>query len=250
MNAMAARAARRLLGVVLSVAAIGPAFAGSIAVNPVRVNLSTTQTTSPLVVRNSGAEPSVVQLQIVSWSQQDGKDVLVPSRDLLATPPIFTVPAGGSQIVRVGLRQRTAAQAEGSYRLILQEVPPPPKPEFRGLQVALRLSVPVFIAPAIAPTTTLAWQANVTATQNSPADLKISALNTGNAHVQVLGFKLSSGGVELPLMSPSEAAYVLPGQRREWSLRLTSVPASGSTLRIEAKTDAGDRPASVVVAGS
>ncbi|WP_129643919.1 fimbrial biogenesis chaperone [Peristeroidobacter agariperforans] len=248
MNAMFDRTARRLLGGVLLLAAIGPAFAGSIAVNPIRVNLSATQTTSPLVVRNSGAEPSVVQLQIVTWSQQDGKDVLVPSRDLLATPPIFTVPAGGSQTVRVGLRQRTAAQIEGSYRLILQEVPPPPKPEFRGLQVALRLSVPVFVAPAVAPTTALTWQANVTSTPDSHA-LRISSVNTGNAHVQVLGFKLFSGGVELPVASPVETAYLLPGQRREWALRLTSAPAAGSDIRIEARTDAGDVQASVAVAG-
>jgi fimbrial chaperone protein len=248
MNAMLDRTARRLLGGALLLAAIGPAFAGSIAVNPIRVNLSATQTTSPLVVRNSGAEPSVVQLQIVTWSQQDGKDVLVPSRALLATPPIFTVPAGGSQTVRVGLRQRTDANIEGSYRLILQEVPPPPKPEFRGLQVALRLSVPVFVAPAAAPTTTLAWQANVTTTPDSHA-LRIASLNTGNAHVQVLGFKLFSGGVELPLASPAESAYLLPGQRREWNLRLTSAPPAGGDIRIEARTDAGDMQASVAVAG-
>lgn len=249
MNAMFGRTARRLLGGVLLLAAIGPAVAGSIAVNPIRVNLSATQTTSPLVVRNSGAEPSVVQLQIMSWSQQDGKDVLVPSRDLLATPPIFTVPAGGTQTVRVGLRQRTGAQTEGSYRLILQEVPPPPKPEFRGLQVALRLSVPIFIAPAGTPTTTLGWQANVTSTLNSQ-DLRISSLNTGNAHVQVLGFKLFSGSTELPLLAPAETAYLLPGQGRDWNLRLTSVPPAGSILRVEASTDAGDMRANVVVAGT
>lgn len=250
MNAMVARTARRLFGGVLLLAAIGPAFAGSIAVNPIRVNLSATQTTSPLVVRNTGAEPSVVQLQIVSWSQQDGKDVLEPSRDLLATPPIFTVPAGGSQTVRVGLRQRSNIQTEGSYRLILQEVPPPPKPEFRGLQVALRLSVPIFIAPAVAPTTSMTWQANVTSTPDAPTDLTIAAVNTGTAHVQVLGLKLFSGGVELPSASPPESAYVLPGQGRQWRLRLTSLPAAGSSVRIEARTDAGDLQANVVVAGS
>lgn len=249
MNAIFGRTVRRLLGGVLFLAAIGPAWAGSIAVNPVRVNLSATQTTSPLVVRNSGTEPSVVQLQIVSWSQKDGKDVLEPSRDLLATPPIFTVPAGGSQTVRVGLRQRSDARSEGTYRLILQEVPPPPKPEFRGLQMALRLSVPVFIAPAIPPTATLAWEANTTSL-NSQAGLRISSVNTGNSHVQVLGFKLFSNGTELPLVAPAETAYVLPGQRREWSLRLTSVPAAGSTVRVEARTDAGDMQANVVVAGT
>jgi fimbrial chaperone protein len=246
MHAIGAKTARRLFGGVLSLLAIGPAYAGSIAVNPVRVVLSATQTTGALVVRNSGAEPSVVQLQIVSWSQQDGKDVYVPTKDLLGTPPIFTVPPGGSQTVRVGLRQRTDGNTEGAYRLIMQEVPPPPKPEFRGLQVALRLSVPVFVTPAVAPSSTLAWQANLT----SQGDLKVSAANTGNTHVQVLRYKLSSSGAELSTATPAEAAYVLPGQRREWNMRFTSAPAAGSTVRIDAQTDAGDMQADVVVSGS
>lgn len=246
MHAIVASTARCLLGGVLSLLAIGPAFAGSIAVNPIRVSLSAKQSTGALVVRNSGAEPTVVQLQIISWSQQDGKDVYVPTKDLLATPPIFTVPPGGTQTVRVGLRQRIDTPSEGSYRLILQEVPPPPKPEFRGLQVALRLSVPVFIAPATAPSSTLAWNAALT----SQGDLKIAAANTGNTHVQVLKFKLAAGGAELSPSTPAEAAYVLPGQRREWTLRFKSAPASGDSLRVTAQTDAGDMQADIAVSGT
>ena len=246
MRMKSAQVAHRIFCGVLWLLTIGPAFAGSIAVNPVRVTLSATQTTGALVVRNSGAEPSVVQLQIVSWSQQEGKDVYVPTKDLLATPPIFTVPAGGSQTVRVGLRQGSDPRREGSYRLIMQEVPPPPKPEFRGLQVALRLSVPIFVAPAVASSPTLAWRANLT----SQGDLNVTAANTGNAHVQVLRFKLSSAGVELPQTVPSEAAYILPEQHRAWNLKLPSIPAAGSTLRVVAQTDAGDMQADVVLSGS
>jgi len=249
MNAMIVRIARRLLGGVLLLAAMGPAFAGSLAVNPIRLNLSATQKTTPLVVRNIGTEPSVVQLQLMSWSQHNGRDVLVPSKDLLATPPIFTVPAGGTQTVRVGLRQRSDSKNEGSYRLILQEVPQPAKPEFRGLKVALRLSVPIFVAPSGVSTRQLAWHANVTSTADSQG-LKIASLNTGNAHVQVIGLKLYSDGVELPLLSPVDAGYLLPGQGREWTLQLGSAPPAGSTVRIEARTDAGDAQANVVVAGS
>lgn len=245
---MSTHAANRIVcGVlwVLTIGAIGPAVAGSIAVNPVRQTLSATQTTGALVVRNSGADPSVVQLQVVSWSQQDGKDVQVPTKDLLATPPIFTVPAGGSQTVRIGLRRSPDARREGSYRLIMQEVPPPPKPEFRGLQVALRLSVPIFVAPAVVSPPTLAWRANLTA----QGDVNITAANTSNTHVQVLRFKLLSAGVALPGTETAQAAYILPEQQRDWSLRLKSIPAAGSTLRVEAQTDAGDMQADVVVSG-
>lgn len=225
--------------------AIGPALAGSIAVNPIRVALSASKTTGALVVRNSGAEPSVVQMEIVSWSQHEGKDVLVPTKELLATPPIFTVPPGGSQTVRIGLRQGADPRREVSYRVIMQEVPPPPSPEFRGLRVALRLSVPVFVTPAIAAAPALQWQAN----RNSQGDLQLAALNAGNAHVQVLRFKLSDGGSELRPIAQPEAAYILPDQQRGWTLRFKPAPAPavGSALRVVAQTDAGDIHSDFVV---
>jgi fimbrial chaperone protein len=223
--------------------AIGPAFAGSIAVNPIRVALSASKTTGVLVVRNNGAEPSVVQMEIVSWSQHEGKDVLVPTKELLATPPIFTVPPGGSQTVRVGLRQGADPRREVSYRVIMQEVPPPPQPEFRGLQVALRLSVPVFVAPAIAAAPTLQWQANI----NSQGDLDIAATNSGNAHVQVLNFKLSVAGAELLPTAQPEAAYILPDQQHGWTLRFKPAPAVGTALRVVAHTDAGESKSEFVV---
>ena len=224
--------------------AIEPALAGSIAVNPVRVTLSASKVAGALTVRNSGAEPSVVQLEIVSWSQHDGKDVYVPTRELLATPPIFTVPAGGSQIVRIGLRQSADPRREVSYRVIMQEVPPPPKPDFRGLRVALRLSVPVFVTPTVSAPT-LQWRAILT----SQGDVSIVAANTGNAHVQIIGFKLAVAGTDLPAITPPEAAYVLPEQHHDWTLRFKSMPAAGTVLHVAAQTDAGDVRADVVVAG-
>ena len=78
----------------------------------------------------------------------------------------------------------------------------------------------------------------------------IAAANTGNKHVQVLQFKLSSSGADLAPVTAAEAAYVLPGQSREWQMRFTSALAAGATVRVEARTDAGDMQADVVVSGS
>jgi fimbrial chaperone protein len=225
--------------------AIGPAFAGSIAVNPIRLTLSASQSTGALTVSNNGVEPSVVQVQVVSWSQQDGKEVNVPTKELLATPPIFTVPAGGSQIVRIGLRKSIDSQREVTYRVILQEVPPPPKPEFRGLQVALRLSVPIFVAPPVASAPSVQWRA----TRILREELNIAVANTGNAHVQITGFKLSVAGAQLSPVRPPDAAYVLPDQHHDWTLRVNSVPDAGAVLHVIAQSDAGELQADVVVAG-
>jgi fimbrial chaperone protein len=214
--------------------------AGSFQVSPVRATLSATHGVGSMTVRNDGSEPTVVQLQVVSWSQDQGKDVYAPTKEILATPPIFTVPPGGAQVVRVGLRRSPDSQRELAYRLYLQEVPRPSKPGLHGLQVALRFGVPVFVKPAAAAGPVLRWQAFRT----SREQLKVSLTNDGNAHVQVANFKLGlPGGAELATYQA--AAYVLPGQSREWLLKTSAQP--GATLHIHAQTDAGDIQSDVVV---
>ena len=86
--------------------------AASFRVNPVGLTLSAEHATAVLKVINDGSASTVIQLQTVAWSQDKGKDVYVPTRELLATPPIFTVAAGAQQLVRVGLRVAADARQE------------------------------------------------------------------------------------------------------------------------------------------
>lgn len=216
-----------------------PAGAGSLAVTPVRVNLAAGQTTGVLTVRNDGPEPALVQLEVMRWSQPDGNDLLQASRDLLATPPIFSVPVGGSQVVRVGLRRPvTDGPQELAYRLLLKEVPPAPTSQFQGVQIALNISLPMFVLPpaASAALPVLRWQARQTA-----EGLWLRADNDGDVHVQVTGLRLA-GGEPLPRFVPS---YLLPGARHEWKVRHTA--AVGSALSLVAYTDAGPFTAQIVV---
>jgi len=233
------------LGLALWIAGAGAASAGSFAVSPVRATLSAQQPVGSLTVRNDGDEATVVQLEVVGWTQQQGgRDSYAPTKEILATPPIFTVPPGGMQTVRVGLRRAPDAQQELTYRLYLQEVPPPPKPGFQGMQVALRIGVPVFVAPPVPAKPVLRWQA---ARAPDGGSLRLTLTNSGNAHVQVANFRLALPGGAQPLATQDVAAYVLPGQSRDWSVKVSPLPAAGTTLGLAAQTDAGDAEATVVV---
>src|SRR5205823_13929905 len=210
---------------------IGEASAGSFQVNPIRVEMGKGATSAAITVRNDGSEPIVVQSSVVSWSQDKGQDVYAPTTEALVTPPIMTVPPGGEQIVRVGLRRAADPQRELTYRLYLQEVPPPPKPGFTGLQVALRVGLPVFVAPAAPGIRRLEWSAQI----GPDGAIRLAAQNTGNAHVQVSDFELGLPAAGEPIARESTLAYVLAGQRRLWTLpappdRVKSV----SELRLKA----------------
>jgi fimbrial chaperone protein len=229
-------------GLVLFLLGTGIASAGSFQVSPINPTLSASKPVSALTVRNTGADPVVVQLEALAWSQPGGKDTYLPAPEILATPPIFTIPAGGSQTIRVGSRVPSDAHGERAYRLLLREIPPPPKPGFNGLRMALQVSLPLFVLPVAPATSHLQWQA----TRTADGQVRITATNAGQAHVHLSGFKLSDAGAK-PLHMPTAAVYVLPGASHEWLV--DADVASGATLQLMAQDDARAVQAELVVAG-
>lgn len=214
-----------------------PALGGSFEVNPIRVQLSPAARSAALTVRNTGAEAVVVQVSVQAWAQQRGEDVLSPTNEVLVSPPIATIPAGSEQIVRVGLRRAPDEKQELSYRLFLQEVPPPPKPGFQGLQVALRIGLPVFVQPRGGPAKPLpVWDARLV----EPGTISLRLRNDGNAHIQVSDVAMFVSGNKEPVASQASLTYVLPGQSRAWQLKTRDAGVKASQrLLLKASTDAG-----------
>ena len=221
-------------GLAMMIAHVSAAHAGSLAVNPVRLTLSATQMVAAVTVRNVGDEATVVQLETSSWTQHDGKDVLDTTSEVLATPPILTIPPGGLRIIRVGLRRPPDPQHELTYRLFLREVPPP-EPIAQGLRVALLISMPVFVVPPRVPAPEIHWRAMRT----PDGQIRVQASNTGKAHVQLgqLDIAAANGGAAVATRNMSE--YVLPDNSREWTVDTKSAPPVGTLLSISSQTDTG-----------
>jgi fimbrial chaperone protein len=220
----------------LALATFGMAArASSFTVAPVRVTLSAKQTVAAVTVTNTGTEPTVVQLETMQWAQDQGQEILDLSTSVLATPPIFTVEPGKSQIVRIGLRRQPDPARELTYRLILREVPSQDAP-VNSLRVALKISMPVFIAPTGATAApTLQWHA-----QRLPdGNIRIVAFNSGTAHIQLGQLQVVQAGNGTTVGTHPTADYVLPNNQRSWILTTKSAPAVGTLLRVSSQTDAG-----------
>ena len=218
-----------------AVHAAGAAFAGSLQVDPVRIDLSASEKTAAITLRNGGDEPIVVQIDALAWAQELGNDVYTPTQGLFVTPPIVTIPAGGEQLVRTALRSAPDASRESAFRIYFQEVPPPPKPGFRGLQVALRIGIPVFVQPAAGAA---APRPQWSAVRTGAGQIRLSVANEGNGHLKVGALALFAPGAE-PALATEGLAYVLPGQRREWLIPVAA-GAAPARVRLNASTNAGD----------
>ncbi len=218
-------------------------------VDPVRVELSAEQQTAAIIVRNESDEPSSIQIQAVVWSQLNGQDVYTPTRELLVSPPIATIPPKSDQVIRVALRRPADLTHELAYRINLQELPQPLQPESGagagGVQVALRIGLPVFVQSQKGDAKPeMSWRVS----RVSDNQLKIGVRNRGNAHVQISDFSLYAAGDAQPITGEAGSSYVLAGQEREWLLKTRSPQRIvDGRIRLKAYTDADTVDAQLVL---
>ena len=214
-------------------------FAGSFNINPVRIQLSPTSTSEVLHVTNSGKKDVTIQLQSLQWLQQDGEDQLKATRDLITTPQIFNLKAGATQIIRIGLVKKIDSTSESAYRLIIEEIPPPPEPGFQGLQLALRISLPVFVKPAGQADQSLEVRI-APQSMTSTEQIAFELINTGRIHVQLLNLTIHPADNREELLATLEKKiYLLAGQKRKITLQFKNPIRSSDILLIRAETSTG-----------
>jgi fimbrial chaperone protein len=209
------------------------AGAASLEISPVVINLAPRQTSATIEVLNRGGDPVAVQARAFVWSQTGDDDTLTPTKDIIVSPPIFTIPEGSSQTVRLLLRNAGAGVGgrDHSYRLLLDEVPAA-NSDSKQLVVALRLSIPV-MAHAVAAVSALKWQMEHT----PDGQIVLKAINTGNAYALVSAMEITLSDGSHPKAAPrGKNPYVLPGAERRWIVEGRGAPGA---LRLNLTTQAG-----------
>ena len=223
-----------------TVALLLPLFshATSIEIDPVRIDLTPRVQSAAITIRNTSNQATTLEINAAKWTQVDTADVHMPTRELLVFPPVVTIAPHGMQIVRAALRRQSDPGQELAYRINIEEIPHAPAPGVTGVQVALRIGLPVFVASKSGKSAPkMQWSAMRT----SGDELTVALHNAGNAHIQVTDFSLSIPGSDAMVATEQRSSYVLAGQSKTWSLKPTaSDQLSGARLRLRVYTDAGD----------
>lgn len=228
-----------LASLVLLASAAPRAFGGAYSVDPVRVSLSARAPLASMTVRNAGAESLVLQVETSRWSQSSGRVTLEPTREVLATPPLLTIPPGATQLIRLGLRRAADAQRELTYRVILHEILAP-APDTKGMRVALDVSIPLFVQPPVPCAPSLQWHLS----RSANGGLRLDVANSGTAHIRLETLEVVAAGTARPLAIQDLSAYLLANDTRSWTLE-SAIPESDTSTApgpviIRAKTDAGN----------
>lgn len=235
------------LGLALLVCA-QPVLAASLQVSPVTLLFQPGQPALGITLRNTGDAPLTGQVRIFAWSQDGKEDKLEPVQSLVASPPMVVIPPQGEQLVRVVRTSRQPADHEITYRLLIDELPPPQEAAASagvsgGVNFRLRYSIPVFVPMAGVPADPkLSW----TLKQHDGAWF-LGASNQGATHAQLSTVKLEGAGGESFQVSSGLLGYALPGSGREWRLP-DNFPAklAAAGLKVEAMVNTTAQPATAV----
>ena len=229
---------RRLLHWVIPVAAMLCAWsaqAGSLSVMPVVVALSDHKVREAITVTNQGDERVTTHVDVVSWTQSDGKDIFAPTTDVLLNPGVFTLEPGQAQVLRLGWRGKPPLDTESSYRILLREVPPAAQAQRPSgalpsqVRVLLELRIPIYVAPRQVVQRP-EWQ-----TRRVDGDtLEVRFRNQSNVHTVVHDLQLASGSGAPLGQSLDVHAAVLAGQERLWTLPLPKAGAADLTVDVRA----------------
>jgi fimbrial chaperone protein len=212
----------------------GAIQAASLEISPVFVSLAPGQTATTIEVKNRGGAPAAVQARPYSWAQTGDEDTLTPTQEIILSPPIFTIPAGGAQTLRLLVRGGAETGRERSYRLLLDEVPPA-NTRNKRIEMALRVSLPVIVASASSAPPMLQWRAE----RGAGGQSMLAATNTGQAYDRVSAIDVTlPDGSHPKAVASGKNSYVLPGATRHWLVQGRGGAPAGP-LHLSLMTQAG-----------
>lgn len=224
------------------------AQAATLQISPVTIEFSARENATGLTLSNPGDASLYGQVRVFQWTQAHGEDVLTPTSDVIASPPLIEIAPHGDQLVRLvrANAPSSAADAEAakairaapgsatgerSYRLLIDELPAPGTAGAQGVTIRLRYSVPVFVeAPAGgAAQPMLAWQL-----VRGAQGYALRADNSGTKRAQIAAIELFDASGHHWAVTRGLLGYALAGQARQWSVPVPPDAKFGSELKVRA----------------
>ena len=224
------------LSAALALIGPAPARAGSFRVDPVHIVLEADRAGAELRLTNVEAAPAGMRVSVFRWTQSGGQDVYEPADDIIASPPIFTVQPGATQVVRFGIRRRIPGAA---YRIHVAEIPREGTPS-TGIRVALKLDLPLHVSAARAAPAALSWSLR----RNADGRLVAEGRNEGGTHAQVSGIALVDSAGRHVARSAARGT-ILPGSMRAWTLGADAGAGAEAAATIVVTTASGEQRSAI-----
>lgn len=183
-------------------------------ISPVTLTLRAAQSAAAINLQNLGDQPMYGQVRVFAWDQRDGEEVLAPTQELVASPPIVEIAGNSRQAIRLVRAQAGPVAQEKTYRVLIDEVSRDDDLGRSGVDIRLRYSVPVFVLPAGAPgKEMLDWHVF-----RERGEWMLRIKNRGNVHAQIGAMTFTNQAGKEFVISKGLFGYVLAARMRVWRL--------------------------------
>jgi fimbrial chaperone protein len=216
------------------------AGAQALSVLPVNIFVQPGQKAATLTVTNQGTSETAIQIRAFAWNQPDGADQLTTSDAVVVSPPLASIAAGATQVIRIILRQPPQG-SESTYRILVDQIPPPAEPGV--VHIVLRMSIPIFAQPLTRALPHVQFHV-----ESDAGQLYLVGINDGLHHETIRNIELSTSGGRTLQADSSSTPYILAGVTRRWHIAVDGpLPLPSESLRLTAHSDAGSIEEQVAV---
>lgn len=209
--------------------------AATVVIWPVDPKIAAGERATALWIENKGNEPVTMQVRTLRWTQGPKGDQHEDQDDIVASPPIATVPAGQRQLVRIvrrnGLVDHTGSDAavsyERSYRLLIDELPQVTTPDTASVSAArvavqMRYSLPLF---TYSTSSANAKPELSTRSESSAPAAMLVIHNNGLKHARIVDVRTAD---QTTMLASGLVGYALAGK----TLRLPLANQAARTNRL------------------
>lgn len=199
---------------------------GQLQAGPTLLEIASGGQATRLRLRNTGTGPVAAQVRVYAWSQDQGEDRLLPTDDLVVSPPIVDLPGGSERIVRLVLVGPAASERDHNYRVVVDELPDDRADVQNHVALRMRYVIPMHVRAARADEPALQCRVDT-----GRSRLRCDNHGGRAAQLGATGIRTSDGRrLEL---SPGLFGYVLPGTWRSWPLPDEGDGLPGHALHLE-----------------
>ncbi len=135
------------LAIALACLVATTSVAASLRVAPVNLDVATGLTSTTLMVWNTGTSPVRIQVRVYRWTHKGNDDILTPTTDVVASPPIGTLKPGGENIIRIVRVATAPVTAREDYRVLVDQLPDPKGSKAGVVSVLVRHAIPLHFEP-------------------------------------------------------------------------------------------------------
>ncbi len=211
---------------------VSTSHATSLQVAPVLVDVPAPGAASKMTLKNVGSEQIKAQVRIFKWIQRNGKDELIPTRDVVASPPLVKISPGGTNLIRIVRVSKTPTKGEEAYRLIVDQLPDKTRKAGIAVKLQMRYSIPVFFGASTIEEPKLAWSVRSNGSS-------LSVTNQGKRHVRVSELRMKSTGGTNIGSKKGLVGYVLSNSVANFKIKLHRKAKKGSSVLITANAQNG-----------